>query len=100
MNDDFENYLRSQSVRPIPTEWRAEILRAAKARQEPRPTELNGRARLLPSQTSLPWWHEWLWPCPRAWAALAVAWGIILLLNVTVPDGSPATGQVASASWQ
>jgi hypothetical protein len=83
MNMDFEEYLRSQSIRPIPSEWREEILRAAQ-----------------PKPAAAPWWREWLWPCPRAWAGLAAAWGIILLLNVTAPEDTAATGQVASVSRQ
>ena len=84
MNFDFEEYLERQSVRPVPAHWRGEILRAARA------------------QPAVPaWWREWLWPCPKAWAGLAAAWGIILLLNVASPDEpAPAGGQVASASWQ
>jgi len=83
MNSDFEERLRRQSIRPIPTEWRKEILRAARAQP-----------------AASPWWREWLWPCPQAWAGLAAAWGIILLLNVTALEEKSATGQVASASRQ
>lgn len=83
MNFDFEECLRRQSIRPVPSHWRGEILRAARA-QPPVPT----------------WWREWLWPCPRAWAGLAAAWGIIFLLRVTAPDDPAAAGGAASASWQ
>ena len=38
---------------------------------------------------ALPWWRQWLWPCPRAWAGLGVAWVVILLLNMTAPDPHP-----------
>ncbi len=27
-------------------------------------------------------WREWLWPCPRAWTALAAAWLVILGMNL------------------
>jgi hypothetical protein len=90
MNPDFEEYLRRQSIRPVPAEWREEILRAAMAPQERRPTK----------PAAAPWWREWLWPCPRAWAGLAAAWGIILLLNVTAPDDPSAPARAASVSWQ
>jgi hypothetical protein len=83
MNFDFEEYLRRQSIRPVPAQWREEILRAARAQ---------------PATTS--WWREWLWPCPKAWAGLAAAWGIIFLLHVTAPDDSAGGRQTASASWE
>jgi hypothetical protein len=88
MNFDFEESLRRQSLRPIPIEWRAEILRAARD------------GRHAAAHRSHPWWREWLWPCPRAWAGLAAAWGIILLLHVTAPEEPAGAGQVASASRQ
>jgi hypothetical protein len=83
MNMDFEDYLRRQTVRPIPAQWRGEILRTASMEPEVEP-----------------WWREWLWPNPKAWGGLAAAWGIILLLHVTAPNDPAAAGQAASASWQ
>jgi hypothetical protein len=113
MNFDFEEYLRRQSIRPIPSEWRKEILRAARdgvaqtsKSAVSRVSKPAGRNAVEPTWKSAirqvwkPALHEWLWPCPRAWAALAAAWGIILLLNVTAPEETAATGQVASASRQ
>jgi hypothetical protein len=73
--DEFENQLRRQAVRPVPTMWRDEILVAAKA------------AAVLDSHAapavSTPWWREWLWPSPQAWAGLAAAWIVIAVLNAT-----------------
>jgi hypothetical protein len=83
MNSDFEKRLQEQPMREIPSQWREEILRAAR-----------------PQTVVAPWWREWLWPCPRAWAGLAAAWGFILLLNVTTPDEPATAGQKSSASWQ
>ena len=77
MNSDFEEYLRGQSFRPIPAQWRGEILRAARAQP-----------------AAAPWWREWLWPCPAAWAGLAAAWGIIFLLSATSPE-EPAEARQA-----
>jgi hypothetical protein len=84
MKIDFEDYLRRQSIRPVPAQWREEILRAA---------------RPQPQSAVSSWWQEWLWPCPRAWAGLAAAWGFIFLLHLTTPD-DPASRQAGSASWQ
>jgi len=66
--DDFEEKLRRQPMREVPKQWREEILSAASAR---------------PDLTATKWWHEWLWPCPQAWAGLAVVWLAILALSLT-----------------
>jgi hypothetical protein len=67
--DDFESQLQRQIPKPLPPEWRAEILQAARqaAAQPPRSTA---------------GWSVWLWPCPQAWAGLAAVWMAILALNL------------------
>lgn len=69
MNSDFEDYLRRQPLREIPPSWRARVLAHAK----PSP----GR------------WREWLFPAPRAWAALGAAWIVIFCLYLATPKGPP-----------
>jgi hypothetical protein len=86
MKMDFEDYLRRQSIRPIPAPWRKEILRAARPQPQPQPAVSS-------------WWREWLWPCPRAWAGLAAAWAFIFLMHLTTPD-DPSSRQGGSASLQ
>ena len=84
-HDPFEERLRRQPLRRVPREWREDILAAASAASRER--ELAGRREL---QTG---WRVWLqslfWPAPRAWAGLAAAWVVILLLNVATRE--PAT---------
>ena len=67
--DDFESQLQRQTLKPLPPEWRAEILQAARqaAAQPPRSTA---------------GWSVWLWPCPQAWAGLAAVWMAILALHL------------------
>lgn len=67
--EEFERQLQSQPRRAAPSEWRAGILRAARA------------ARPAPPSPS-PWWREWLWPCPQAWAGLAAVWMLLVGLHV------------------
>jgi hypothetical protein len=90
--EDFEKQLKRQPVRPVPVEWRAEILAAANvasvASPAPRPTAslistLNSRLSAL------------LWPCPQAWAGLAAVWLVIFAVNYSMQDNS---GIVASKS--
>lgn len=78
--DDFENQLQRQPLRAAPSEWRAEILQAARASVSPR------ASRLAPN--ALPWWREWLWPSPQAWAGLTAVWLVILGLNATTSSQS------------
>ena len=76
--DEFEKRLQRQSLRPIPREWRGEILGAA------RHAGSHPHSIVTPLSTS--WWRGLLWPCPQAWAGLAAMWGVILLLNLASRD--------------
>lgn len=71
--DEFEKRLQRQPIRPIPAEWRREILQQAK---DVSPAQL--KTQNSKPTTSL---REWLWPCPQAWAGLAAVWLVILTLN-------------------
>ena len=71
--DEFEQQLQRQPLRSPPEEWRREILEAANAAARAGSPAFNPPGE--------PWWREWLWPSPRAWAGLAAAWVIILTLN-------------------
>jgi len=73
--DDFEKQLQRQPLRELPKEWRAEILRNARAAASPH------SSLLTPHAAS--WWREWLWPSPQAWVGLAAFWVAIAVLNVT-----------------
>jgi hypothetical protein len=65
--NELEQFLKSQPLRAVPPEWRAEILTAATAK--------------APGKKSRSVWQAWLWPSPYAWGALAAAWLVILALN-------------------
>jgi hypothetical protein len=78
MNNEFEKLLQRQPMREPPREWRAEILAAA---VRPRRSSDASRLRAIGQGVS-----TWLWPHPRAWAALAAAWGVVFLLQFSAPD--------------
>ena len=80
--DEFEQQLQRQPLRPIPAEWRTEILAAARA-AGPRPSALDAQ--------SASWWRELLWPSPLAWAGVAAAWAVILALNSAAWSDADAT---------
>ena len=83
MNEDqLEKILKAQPPRPIPSAWRAGILRQATVAGSTAAPEAKGR--------SLAWWRAWLWPNPVAWGGLAAAWLLILGLGwlTDAPAGS------------
>jgi anti-sigma-K factor RskA len=73
MNDDFEKLLARQRLRPIPPEWRAEILRAART---------DSRDEATASETAASWWRALFWPSPIAWISVACAWVVIIGMNI------------------
>jgi hypothetical protein len=87
--NEFEQRLRQAPMKPVPADWRAEILAAA---QPVAPTA----ARDLPKRAFQPWWQALLWPHPKAWAGLAAVWIIILGLNVSQRDDAPVRAEKSS----
>jgi hypothetical protein len=92
--DEFEQQLQGQPLRRVPAGWREEILRAAHAA---RPAHAS---RIAHHEPATPWWREWLWPCPQAWAALAGVWIIILSLNMASPARPPTIASYSAPSPQ
>ncbi len=78
MNDEVEEQLRRQPLRMPPAEWRAEILGAARAQR-----------LAVPKRKARPWWREWLWPSPFAWAGAAALWMAALAFHLSTP-GMPS----------
>src|ERR1043165_39310 len=73
--DDLEQQLQRRPLRPVPPQCREEILAAALSAQPPAQATRPG-SRFISS------FLELLWPAPRAWAALAALWLLLLLVNV------------------
>ena len=93
----MKNNLQRRPLRPVPAEWRADILAAARASvlepqaQSPVPS-------FLSTLNSLPVWKDLstvLWPCPQAWAGLAAVWLVILAVNHATADKTPALAQAS-----
>lgn len=90
MDPEFEKRLQRQPVKPIPGEWRAEILAAAREAQAA--CHLSPvTCHLKPSRPAsiLHFLSSLLWPHPKAWAGLAAVWVFILVLNVSMREGAP-----------
>ncbi len=82
--NELEQRLNRQSPRPIPPEWRAEILSAAheaQAAQAKIQTSPRSRLNKLHDQIS-----ALFWPQPKAWAGLAAAWIFIVAVHVALSD--------------
>jgi hypothetical protein len=87
--DDFEKRLQRQPMRRVPSEWRENILSAARQaaplQHAPRTTQY-----VTPSRSLLSTLHHqlstFLWPHPAAWAGLAAVWLVILGLNHMTQD--------------
>ncbi len=92
-SDDFEKRLERQPMRQVPSEWRQDILSAARKASAPHHaprTPHQSALLVLRSQLA-----ALLWPHPAAWAGLAAVWVIILGLNLTSHD---AASRVAKRS--
>lgn len=84
--DEFEQQLQRQPPRPIPAEWRDEILTAAR--------RAGGHQLSTRSQQPTSWWREWFWPSPLAWAGVAAVWAVILALNTSTSSDTGASAAV------
>jgi hypothetical protein len=101
MNEDlepFEQRLARQPLKPIPADWRAEILRKSRlaAGQKNKlagPASLAQENWLLTLNQKL---STLLWPHPKAWAALAAIWVLILIMNFSTREQTPVMAEKAS----
>jgi hypothetical protein len=96
--EPFEQRLARQPLKPIPTDWRAEILRASRlaAGQKNR---LAGAASLAAENwlsTLNQKLSTILWPHPQAWAGLAAVWVLILVMNFSMRGQRPVMAEKAS----
>src|SRR5580765_2848428 len=102
MKSDFEKELERRPLRKLPEEWRREILAVcqASARGLQPPSQIS-RDR---GQEGRVWWRELFWPCPQAWAGLAVVWVIIIGLHLIAGSEAGSSAQFAatpaSAEWR
>jgi hypothetical protein len=96
MNNDeqFENRLRRQPLRPIPPAWREEILTTAAVRQ-PATTARRGKED---ATALVAGWRLLFARMPLAWAALAALWVGIVGVNLTMPGPLVSVAMEAPAS--
>ena len=95
MNEELEpleRRLSRQPLRPVPAEWREEILSAAMAGHASRVTRPSFLSTLNAQLSTL------LWPHPKAWAGLAAVWILILAVNFSARDRLPAVAEKSAPS--
>jgi hypothetical protein len=85
--NDFENELKKQPLRPVPEHWRAQILRAASE-------------DTLKREHQQPWWMMLLWPSPKAWGALAVAWVVMACFHIAIRGERESPERQGTAQMQ
>ena len=105
MNDNFEKRLQKMTPREIPSAWREKILdsarRDAPSAASPAKSREFLRHLVKPSPASdflFKLWCELVWPKPVAWAGVAAAWVLILVLKISTQDASQLVAQKSSAS--
>jgi hypothetical protein len=89
--EQFEQRLRRLSVKPIPGEWRTEILAATRDAQAIRRASRSTHRSLLSTIN-----HQLstiLWPHPKAWVGLAAVWIFIFILNFSMRDKAPVMAE-------
>jgi hypothetical protein len=101
--DQFEQRLRRQPLRPVPPAWREEILAAAEANRQNATTQSisEDQAALLAG------WRLVFSRLPIAWATLAALWIVLIGLNLTLPSPivrvaaqtPPAVRMESLAAW-
>ena len=82
MDSDFEKKIERQKVRPLPAAWREEIMRTAHESALSGQPSVRESVQPLPLRVALKLWMELFWPARRIWAGLAVAWVVIVFMNL------------------
>lgn len=80
---DFEKSLSRIPLHPAPAEWRAEILRTARA--------------AAPDPAPAPWWQRWLTPQR---IALAAVWLLIAILRSATQEESTVSAPASVAQLE
>jgi hypothetical protein len=83
MNSDFENHLGKQPIKPVPADWKNDILREA---HRSAPQQVRDASAF---ESLRNWLRDLLWPSPAAWGGLAALWAVLLAIG-SIPAGENA----------
>jgi hypothetical protein len=76
-----DNFSRIQPDPTVQRQW----ARAVQAAGRPEPVR-----RLTPAMAFLDWWQDVIWSSRRVWAGLAAIWIVLLVVNLSGREQSPA----------
>jgi len=96
--EDFEKKLKQRPMRPVPAEWRAEILAAAKAAACA--SSRDAARKTAPLFIISSYLSNIFCLRPGALAGLAAAWALILIFHLSTHDGSSVTANSAPVSQE
>ena len=96
--DDLEQQLERQPLRPVPAQWRRDILAAAREAYSRQASASADPAHGWPAVISAlkSQVAAVLWPHPRAWAGLAAVWIGLLTFNLATRDPGVAVARRAA----
>lgn len=94
--DDFEKQLSRRPLRPLPADWRAEILAQARA------AAAENHAAKVPARDPflVTMWRELFWAGRRVWLGFASIWLFIIAANFATTDTPRATASEPPPSRQ
>lgn len=79
----FEKRLERLPQRPVPADWRREILSAAREAAPPQQVAVMGSSFISEMHS---WVAALFWPHPRAWAGLAAVWALVFGLSIATRE--------------
>jgi hypothetical protein len=91
----FERLLEGQTLRQVPTEWRDEVLKAARSAKSGVATARLQDASDAGTLTILGRLSFWFWPHPVAWGGLAAVWAFLFMVNFSLRDREPVMAEKA-----
>jgi hypothetical protein len=91
----FERLLEGQTLRQVPTEWRDEVLKAARSAKSGVATARLQDASDAGTLTILGRLSSWFWPHPVAWGGLVAVWVLVLAVHFSISDDQPALAEKA-----
>lgn len=97
-SNEFESRLEQIPLQPPPRGWRKQILGAACAGAVAgirRETQSVHRLTLVAAGQR--WLHEWLWPHPVVWGAMAAIWLAVGAVQVALREPRPSVAPVRVA---
>lgn len=96
----FEQRLRRQPLRPVPSAWREEILAQARATADARQRDVAAQTVSADQAALIAGWRLLFARLPLAWASLAALWIALIGLNLAMPSPMVRMAEPGASSAQ